>query len=207
MDFTEVESKCCEIVGRSTVVIRNQALILKASLLNRGVFTASTTYNEVVENKDFMDVLLMKIKIGFSEDKTTSYYGTVEGKPLIDDFSLIQIAPKEIMNHCPLITAQEYVTLTKNRKNALVALDRMRKSMILFMNFEGTPATPSPIKTKDEMKRCIGNSIDQMSITSQDDISDITQGFDMVRILYKFYYLLINTFLLGFSIKQGFTSS
>eukprot|EP01041_Mallomonas_annulata_P013829 gene13829-29418_t len=182
MKFSEAEIACCVKVGRSARVVKVQAGIFKGLLISRKVFPLSTTHAEVVGNTEFMDLLHKYIMLGFSEDATESIYGRVGDMMYFSDFTLLQILPRDIVKHYPDISAQDNTTLMNNRRNALYALNKMRESMIIFMNFVDTPLPSSPTKTKKEVTQRRGDSKFDRISGEHDDVSDVTTDLDMVSI-------------------------
>ena len=133
---------------------KQYAYALGKSLKDRGVVSGSTTYEEFVKNKDYMELINNEMMAQLPETVEHSIYGGEFG---LSDFELIQETNGSISEK--IHTKPEWkgkdatfaLKILGARKNMYGWFNRQRNKLILFFNYPNTPKPPKDIKTKSQI--------------------------------------------------------
>ena len=158
--FTQAEISICSEIYALKDKILFLAASLKESLFARNVFPRSITYDEVVANDTFMQLIADLVHLNASDDLKTSIYGVVilDGVryEAVTDFFLAneKTKPKHYEPLCcnKNFPAQVLVKLQKNRRYLIDKHKGCVKDIIQGMNFEGTPKEQPKSATKKEVQ-------------------------------------------------------
>lgn len=150
----------CAIIMQSGIKIYEQARELKKILIHDGIITATTTYNEFINNGTLKDALFKCLACGLAKDPLTITAEKDYGCGVVSHYDLcVNLNTNANFNHkmnqlnipegSPL-----YNTLSKNRRNIKVFVERIMSVVIHSFDLLETPDKQAEAKeTKERKKR------------------------------------------------------
>jgi len=148
LSFTDAEETICRNITLKSLEIKELAISLKLSLIERNVIDAECTDEDFRSNEILMEVLKEKLAFGLTSEINVAN----RGLGFLSEYELYKRLPSTF-SKIRSITGDEIELLKKNRKKIMDFLNTTRDNVIKMMELYKPPEPDTPVKeiTKEEV--------------------------------------------------------